>query len=246
MSHLHFAAAPEYAARILQMGENPDLVFTYGPPGLDYIVKTKLLDRREFEAAIGFSLGKTNLLITYHPVTMSREDPEYGIGQLIDAIDDMKDTKIIFTMPNADPNGRGITSTIKKYVDSAQGKAIFFESLGQLRYFSAISHVDLVLGNSSSGLNEVPYFNKPTVNIGFRQEGRIYPPSVIHCKEDAASIRSAIAKALASKANSGLSDVGKNKNVGSISAMIKNTLREIDLKDILIKRFHQGARANYE
>lgn len=236
MSNLHFVAAKEYAYRVLQMGENPSYVFNYGPPGQDSFLNLKILERKKFEESIKFNLGDTNFLVTYHPSTWSNKKPTLAIEQLLLALESFNNSKIIFTMPNADVDNKEITCKIKKFVESNSERAVMFESLGQLRYFSAISYVDVVIGNSSSGLTEVPYFRKPTVNIGFRQEGRLYSSSVIHCEEDALSIKKSIEIAMSSDF---LSKINGNdlfiKN--NISKKIKDKLKEINLKDLMVKKF---------
>ncbi len=238
MSHLHFVAAQEYANRVLQMGENPKYVFNFGAPGLDYLSKAKLHNRENFEQSIDFKLGEINFLITYHPSTLSDKEPKYAIEQLLCSLNNFKKANIIFTMPNADVNGKEILTCIRDFVSENKHRSILFDSLGQERYLSAISHVDVVIGNSSSGLTEVPYFKKPTVNIGTRQDGRICPQSVILVEEDSASITRAIELALSPVFKERIANLKNLKNIGNISKMIKETLKETDLSKVLIKRFH--------
>lgn len=244
MSHIHFAAEAEYANRILQMGENPQYVFNFGGPGLDYIAKEKYMTRQEFEKTMSFKLGELNFLVTYHPVTLNFSKVGSGIEQLLQALDHFKDAKIIFTMPNADVDGRNIASKISEFVKKNTHRAVQYDALGQSRYYNAISHTDVVIGNSSSGLNEVPSFRKPTVNIGTRQDGRLYPASVIHCNENTISIINAIEQALSPEFKLKLASSKVNENIGNISRMIKDTIKKIDLDNILIKKFHNYSLPN--
>lgn len=195
-SHLHFTATEEYRKRVVQLGENPTNVYNVGAIGLDSIKNLKLLEKKKFEDAINKRLKKQNFLITYHPVTLNSNSPLETFHNILSVLDDYKDTLLIFTHANSDKNGRIINEMIEKYVQNNPNKAISFTSLGQLRYLSALQFVDAVIGNSSSGIIEVPIFNIPTINIGDRQKGRISSDSVIDCSEDFSAIKSAVEKAL--------------------------------------------------
>jgi GDP/UDP-N,N'-diacetylbacillosamine 2-epimerase (hydrolysing) len=191
MAYLHFVAAEEYRQRVIQMGEHPDRVFLVGGLGVDAIKRINLLSREELEATLDFKLGPRNLLITFHPVTLEHNTSAQQMGELLAALDELEDTNLIFTMPNADTDGRVLIQMIQDFC-SNRPYAKAFTSLGQLRYFSCIQHCDGVVGNSSSGLAEVPSFQKGTVNIGDRQKGRLRAASVIDCEPN----REAIAAAL--------------------------------------------------
>ena len=180
MAHLHFVAAEEYRQRVIQMGEHPDRVFLVGGLGVDAIKRLKLLTRHELEESLEFNLGRRNLLITFHPVTLEYNTSGHQMCELLSALDELENTHLIFTMPNADTDGRVLIQMIQKFC-ATRPYAKAFTSLGQLRYFSCIQHVDGVVGNSSSGIAEVPSFKKGTVNIGDRQKGRLQAKSVICC-----------------------------------------------------------------
>lgn len=196
MSHLHFVTNEDARRRVLQLGEDPKYVFNFGSPGLDYIRHAKLLDRTELERALGLTLRARNLLVTFHPVTLDETASAIHMSHLLTALAGLgEDAAIIFTMPNADNDGRAIRALIEDFVRDSGGRAAAFESLGPLLYLSAMSHVDIVVGNSSSGLYEAPSFQKPTVNIGDRQRGRLRASSVIDCAAEADAISSAIQRA---------------------------------------------------
>ena len=116
MSHLHFVAAPEYRQRVIQMGEQPERVWVVGALGLDNLAKLKLLDRKELEASLGFKLGRRNLLITFHPVTLENATFEAQMTELLCALEALEDTHLIFTMPNADTGGRIAIEMIERFV----------------------------------------------------------------------------------------------------------------------------------
>jgi GDP/UDP-N,N'-diacetylbacillosamine 2-epimerase (hydrolysing) len=238
MSHLHFVATEDYRRRVMQLGEAPERVFNFGAPGLDNVIKLKLLGKEEFEKEIGFKLGRQNLLVTFHPATLEQSTAENQFQQLLNALDELIDTNIIFTKANADTDGRVINKMIDDYVAVRHDNTIAFTSMGQLRYLSALQYVDAVVGNSSSGLTEAPSFKIGTVNIGERQKGRIKADSVIDCLPEKEAIVAALKKLYSSSFQARLSNVTNPYGKGGASAQILATLRSTSLNNILKKRFH--------
>ena len=149
MSHLHFVAAEEYRKRVIQLGEHPDKVFLVGGLGVDNIKKLDLLDRSELETVLEFKLGPKNLLITFHPVTLENESYAMHMTELLAALETLEDTHLVFTMPNADTDGRVLIEMIDQFV-AKHPNARSYRSLGQLKYLSCVRHVDGVVGNSSA------------------------------------------------------------------------------------------------
>jgi len=196
MSYLHFVSTREYGKRVIQLGESPRRVFVVGSLGLDNIREMPLYSKPELEKRIGFGLGEKNALVTFHPVTLEKDTAGRDFGELLKALDVFPKLKIIFTKPNADTEGRIIIELIDRYVADNPGRAISFITMGQRGYLSAMKHVDVVIGNSSSGIIEAPSFHKPTVNIGDRQRGRIRADSVIDCEINRHDIAKAIRKSL--------------------------------------------------
>ncbi|CAN1212227.1 GDP/UDP-N,N'-diacetylbacillosamine 2-epimerase (Hydrolyzing) [Tumidithrix helvetica PCC 7403] len=192
MSHLHFVTNEISAKRVRQLGENPDIIYNYGSPGIDQIKRLTMLSRFELEKSLDFKFREKNILVTFHPVTLDMQSTAKQFLEILQGIDALgSNLGIIFTMPNSDPSGRTIIQMIANYVRT-HPHAVAYTSLGQLRYLSTISQVDAVVGNSSSGLYEVPSFCKPTVNIGDRQKGRLQATSIINCEPIAAEITKAI------------------------------------------------------
>jgi UDP-N-acetylglucosamine 2-epimerase (non-hydrolysing)/GDP/UDP-N,N'-diacetylbacillosamine 2-epimerase (hydrolysing) len=181
MSHLHFTSTEEYRQRVIQMGENPDTVFYVGALGCDNIRQIPLMDKEELEKSLNFLLDRNTILVTFHPVTMENNTAETQFKELLSAINAFDKLRIIFTMPNSDTDSRIIMGLIKEYVGRSPSKAIWFTSLGMKRYLSTLQYIGAVVGNSSSGIIEVPSFHIPTLNIGNRQKGRITAASVINC-----------------------------------------------------------------
>lgn len=238
MSHLHFVAAEPYRKRVIQLGENPDKVFNVGAPGLERISRTKLLNRDQWENKIGFSLGKLNFLITYHPATLEIEEDSATLKPLFEALDNFPDAKIIFTKANADQAGRFINTQIEDYVSTQTKRAACFATLGDLNYLSLLQFVDVVIGNSSSGLIEVPYFRKPTVNIGHRQSNRLRASSVIDCSMETEDIIKAIRKATSNEFEQNLKNTVSFYEQDKTANKIKTVLKNANLQKILLKNFN--------
>ena len=236
MSHLHFVAAEEYRKRVIQLGEQPDRVFCVGGLGIDNILKLNLLSRSELEESLGIKMAKTNLLVTFHPVTLGDESSEKQMRELFGALDGLVDCLVIFTMPNADTDGRVLMQLIEDFSKERDNVKVF-TSLGQLRYLSCIKHFDMVVGNSSSGLAEVPTFRKPTINIGSRQDGRLRATSVIDCKPVKNEIVKALHFALSNEFQAKLESVQNPYGNGGASEKIVEIISSVDLKSIIRKQF---------
>lgn len=181
MSHLHFTSTEAYRKRVIQLGEQPDRVFNVGALGVENVLKTDFMTKEDIEKSLNFKLSDKCFLCTYHPVTLSNMSSEIQVLNLLNAFDDYKDYHIIFTYSNSDTNSQIIIKRIQEYVDQNPVRCMFIPSLGQRRYFSALKYMTAVIGNSSSGIIEVPSFGIPTLDIGDRQKGRIAADSVIHC-----------------------------------------------------------------
>lgn len=192
MAWWHFVAADEYEKRVIQLGEHPDRVFNVGGLGVDVINKTNLLSKKDLMDKTGIQFDDKNLMVTFHPVTLENNTSEKQCQALLNVLGKMQDTYIIFTMPNADTGGRIIKEMAIDFVNRNSNRSISFESMGQLNYLSTLQFVDGVVGNSSSGLAEVPTFKIGTVNIGERQKGRLKANSIIDCEPTEDSIKSAI------------------------------------------------------
>lgn len=238
MSHLHFTATEDYRKRVIQLGEAPSTVFNVGGMGIDNIKKLRLMNQDEFEKSIEFKLGSKNLLITFHPVTLEHATAGEQFQNLLNALSELKNTKFIFTKPNADTEGRIIIKMIDEYIFKNSHKAISFISLGQLRYLSAMQFVDGVVGNSSSGLVEAPTFKIGTINIGDRQKGRIKADSVIDCEPTKESIRAAIRKLYSKEFQNKLKNVKNPYGEGGAAEKIRKIIKEADISNILKKEFY--------
>ena len=192
MSHIHFTATEEYSKRVIQLGEVPNKVFNVGGAGIENIKRLKFLTKEEFEKSINFKLNIKNILVTFHPVTLESKTSKKHFQEILNSLDELKNTNIIFTKANSDVDGKIINQMIDQYTKKNSNKSIGVASLGQLNYLSALQHIDVIVGNSSSGISEAPSFKIGTVNIGDRQNGRIKAESVIDCLSNKKDIKRAI------------------------------------------------------
>ena len=195
MSHLHFVSNWRSKQVVEQLGEDPESIYIVGSTGIDNIKTTNFIDKDTLSADLEFRFLNQNFLITFHPETLSSVSPSEQIDTLLRSLDQFQDVGLIFTMPNADTGGSLISEKIQSFCQR-RPNAQCYASLGFLRYLSIMSHVDMVIGNSSSGVYEAPSMNVPTVNIGARQDGRLFADSVICAEVEEKSIKEAIHKAL--------------------------------------------------
>jgi len=241
MSHLHFVSNEMSAKRVRQLGENPEYIFNVGATSIDAIANATYLDREDFFKAVDFTPRKYNLLVTFHPVTLGCNSSSEQFSSLLAALDNLgSDYGIIFTQPNADTEGRQLMRLLEVYVERNK-HAKEYSSLGA-HYLSALKHVDMVVGNSSSGLYEAPSFGIPTINIGDRQKGRLQSDSVINCKADAIDIEKAIRDNIGKRFDNMINPYGD----GNSSDRIIEQLKSIQDPDSLLQKNFFMVDENHE
>lgn len=238
MSHLHFVATEEYRRRVIQLGEPPERVYQVGGLGIDNITKLSLLNRNELSESLDFNFGKRNLLVTFHPVTLEKGASASQMKELLSALDSLNDTHIIFTRPNADTDSRVLFELIDNFVSRHPDTSKGFTSLGQQLYLSCVNQVDGVVGNSSSGLLEVPSFKKGTINIGDRQRGRMKASSVIDCDPQCEDIKTALDKLFSDEFQLNLEMTVNPYGTGGASDAIVNILENTSFEYLLKKHFY--------
>ena len=238
MSHLHFVATEISKNRVIQMGEEPQRVYNVGGLGVDALKNIELINKADLEKLLGHKFGENNLLITFNPETNSNLSASQQVQPLLDALSYFKDTTLIFTGVNADPGSLEILEKIEIFI-SKRRDAYYHQSLGQTAYLSCIQFCDGVVGNSSSGLLEVPSFKKGTINIGNRQTGRETSSSVINCSLETSAIIEAITSLYSSvyekKLASSINPYAKQNSSHEIYRKIKG----IDIKSLRFKVFHE-------
>lgn len=235
MAVVHFTATEDYRRRVIQLGEDPNHVFDVGALGLEHIVRSEPMRWSEVEDSLCLELRVPLILATYHPATSALEEPVGTARAMLAALGELADYKLILTYSNADNGGRAINAAIKEFAAARPGSVVAVPSLGFRRYIAVLRHATLVVGNSSSGIIEVPSFGIPTVNVGERQRGRISAPSVIHCTADKAGISDAIARALMPDHLAICRNVTNPYGSGRASSRMLDVLETIDLR--VPKRF---------
>ncbi len=233
MSLLHFTSNEQHRRRVIQLGEQPDRVFNVGAPGVENALHVPLLSKEELAESVGLPLQKPYAVVTFHPVTLEDEPPECQLFELFAAMDAF-DLEYIITKANADAGGLAINRAVDDYAAKRDNVAAF-DSLGLVRYLSAVKYCAFVAGNSSSGILEAPSFGVPTVNIGDRQKGRMQAESVLQCAPARADIARAFAQALTpafqNKAAHAVNPYGDGDTSGKIVAILQRVFSgPLDLK----------------
>ena len=239
MATFHFPVTRQYAARIRQMGEPPERIFNCGAPGLDSLYASPLLTRPELEQRLSMVLDEAAAIVTYHPVTTEAADTWRQIENLLAALESMP-LKVLFTRSNADTQGSLINEDIVGFVrDHDPERYRLMDSVGQQVFLSCLKHMDVMIGNSSSGLIEAPSLQIPVVNIGNRQQGRLRAANVIDVGYDADAIRGAIEKSLSKAFRSQMASVVNpydEQKDGKASYRIKEVLKSVELSDSCVKK----------
>lgn len=235
MSYLHFTSTEEYRRRVIQLGESPDRVFNVGAIGVENALKTRLLGREDLEKSLNFPLDKPYAVVTFHPVTLEQETAGDQYAEVLKAFEAHPELQYIITKANADRDGRVINQMTDEFT-AKHKNAVSFDSLGKVRYLSALKYAALVIGNSSSGIIEAPSFNIPTINIGDRQKGRLQAESVLNCVPETAAVSEAIKKAMSKdfhqEGEPVVNPYGDGNTTEKIIDVIKKTFVEnrVDLK----------------
>lgn len=236
MSYLHFTSTDKYRERVIQLGEDPKRVFNVGAIGVENIKNEAFMSMSEIEESLEWIIDRPYAVITFHPVTLESQSAEEQIKQLLLALDSNPEYQYIFTKSNSDTDGRIINQLIDKYV-ARNSNCKAFTSLGARRYLSVVRYSAMVIGNSSSGIIEVPSFKIPTINIGDRQKGRIQASSVINCVPEHDKIDRAIKKAMSPNFREILDDVeNPYEKRGTCSRTIEEIRKTMEFEKVSLKK----------
>ena len=225
MSYLHFTSCDAYRRRVIQLGESPERVFNVGALGVENILCTPLMSDKEIRIDIGIPEVLPYAVVTFHPVTLEHGCEANQIGQLCEAMKRVGDIFYVITSANADTGGDDINRILREYANRNPQKAVFVESLGMIRYLSAVKYASFVLGNSSSGVLEAPALHTPTVNIGNRQKGRIMPKSVISCPAETDAIEQAVRLASSTRFHEQIKKIPNPYGDGNASRIILSEIK---------------------
>jgi UDP-hydrolysing UDP-N-acetyl-D-glucosamine 2-epimerase len=231
MSHLHFTSTHQARARVIAMGEEEWRVHRAGAPSLDHLRRSTLLNREELEARLNIDLAKPPVLVAYHPVTLRRETTEEAAA-LFAVLEKVTDT-VLFCYPNADAGSHALIQLTRDFLTRRrQGQVVV--NLDAVTYWSLLRHVQMLIGNSSSGIMETASFALPTVNIGFRQKGRERAKNVLDADPEPASILEKIAQARSKSFHASLAGMENPYGDGHAAQRIVRILTEVPLGDQLL------------
>jgi UDP-hydrolysing UDP-N-acetyl-D-glucosamine 2-epimerase len=234
MSHIHFTSTHAAKQRVISMGEEEWRVHRAGAPSLDHLRRQTLLTNEQLASKLQIDLRQPTILIAYHPVTLARDTIQEA-NELFSALDQLPD-QLLFCFPNADAGGRAlIERTISFLHERRSGK--LFVNLDALTYWSLLREIGLLLGNSSSGIMETASFALPTVNVGFRQQGRERARNVMDAAPDCASILMSVKRAQSMEFRESLAGMTNPYGEGRAAEKIVQVLTEVPLSEgLLIKR----------
>jgi UDP-hydrolysing UDP-N-acetyl-D-glucosamine 2-epimerase len=245
LASLHFVETEAYAARVIQMGEEPWRVTVTGALGLDNLADVALLTPEAFQARFGVPLppSRPPLLATFHPVTREYAETRTHMEAFLAAIEE-SGLPVVFTYPNADTGGQAIIEMIEAFVER-HPEAWAVPHLGTQGYFSLMANAATMVGNSSSGIIEAASFKLPVVNVGHRQEGRLAPDNVITTGSTKAEILQGIRKAISPEFRMGLASLVNPYGDGHAAERMMTVLRQTDPKDprLIRKTFHDLPRS---
>ena len=238
MSHLHFASTEDYRSRVIQLGEDPSRVYNVGAIGIDNIKHLQLMSRHELEVSLNFKLGEQCVLVTFHPATLGSKSSKEQTQNLLQALKSIDNLRIVFTFPNSDADSRIIMRLINQFVEENNDRSILYPSLGQTRYLSALQFVDAVIGNSSSGIIEVPTFGIPTLNIGDRQKGRSKAKSTLDCDVSFEEILKKLKVVLSTEFKESCKKTKNPYEIENTAQEIYSIIRNYPLGSLIQKRFY--------
>lgn len=243
MSYLHFTSTEEYRNRVIQLGESPDRVYNVGALSVENIMQQPLMSKEELEDSIGFAMGNSYGVVTFHPVTLEEGTVQGQMEALVQALVSHQEMKYIVTKANADAGGRTVNALWGEYEKQYGNQLKVVDSLGMKRYLSALKYCDMVVGNSSSGITEAPIFCVPTINIGDRQKGRLRVESILDCAPGKESIEEAMKTALSPDFREKIKKQNNPYGYGETSKKIVQIMREtlLDKTPDLKKKFYDLA-----
>ena len=235
MSKFHFVSNKEYKNRVIQLGEDKKNIFLVGAPAVDTIKNTKFFNSNKLEKILKIKLKQKIILVTYNPISLDKKTSYSEINHLLKSLENFYDSTIIITMPNTDPFSFEIFKRIKKF-EKRNLNCKSFKSLGQDTYYSLMNIANIVVGNSSSGIIETPFFSKPCINIGKRQEGRVKAKNIIDCNGNVKSITSSINFGLTKKFQTLSKSIENPYGSGDSSKKITAILEKLLSKKIDVKK----------
>ncbi len=232
LAHIHFTSTPTARRRVIAMGEEPWRVHHAGAPSLDHLRRSKLMTRAEVEQTLNLDLSQPTVLVAFHPVTLHRDTTDEA-DALFDALAHL-DCQILFVYPNSDAGSRDLIKRTQAFADDRIMTRIFV-NLAPLAYWSLLRYVDVLVGNSSSGIMEAASFGLPVVNIGMRQQSRERAPNILDAPATTPEILDRVRQAITPEFRRSLANITNPYGTGHAAELIAEVLATTPLKNILIK-----------
>jgi UDP-hydrolysing UDP-N-acetyl-D-glucosamine 2-epimerase len=233
MAHIHFTSTFAARQRIIAMGEEQWRVHRAGAPSLDHLRRSTLLTRAQLEEKLGCDLAVPPLLVSYHPVTLAYDTLEEAEA-LFSALSQISG-QLLFCYPNADAGSRALIERTKSFL-AARGNGSVFVNLDAVTYWSLLRQVEVLVGNSSSGIMETASLGLPTVNIGIRQQGRERAGNVLDAPANVAEIIAAIGAVRRAEFRAALRGLRNPYGDGMASERIVEVLKSVELGPKLLMK----------
>ena len=237
MSHIHFTSTSAARERVIAMDEEEWRVHRAGAPSLDHLRRRTLLSREQVEEQLGLDLQTTTILVVYHPMTIARDTLQEA-DALFAALENLTD-QILFCYPNADAGSRALIDRTKLFV-GRRGHGRIFTNLDPATYLSLLRQVDMLVGNSSSGIMESASFSLPTINVGLRQQGRERARNVLDADAHPRAILEAVSSARTPEFRGSLRGMVNPYGEGFASETIVRVLTTVPLAQELLLKRHPG------
>lgn len=192
LSHFHFVSNTEAEQRLLQMGEREESVFVIGSPDVDIMFSDALASLSTVKEHYEIPFEEYGILM-FHPVTTEVDQMSTQAEQLVEAVLNSGQNWVVIA-PNNDMGSEAIFRAYKELEGKEQIR--LFPSLRFEYFLVLLRHASCLLGNSSTGVREAPYYGTPSINIGSRQHNRAMHSQIIHCEANYEAIKQAIKQAV--------------------------------------------------
>jgi len=196
LSHIHLTMAKRHADNLKKIGEESFRIFNVGNPSLDNIRKTRQIPLKKLSRLIDFDISNRKFVVLIqHPLSSEVEEANAQMQTTLTALGAFCkkfDFKVVATYPNTDPGSRDIVMAIRQYDNSPYMK--FYKSLSRDLFINLMRNTKALVGNSSMGILEAPFYRLPVINVGNRQKGRYHTEHVKFISHNVTAINKCLIK----------------------------------------------------
>ena len=241
MATLHFPETEKSADRLIQMGENPDSVVVAGAIGVQNSLNLPKWSRQQLSESLGWDPGSDFLVVTLHAATLESFSPLEVQQNMLQALGKLPPhIRLLITYPNSDVDPAPLIADLQKFAEAQGDRVKLIPSLGRIRYLSAVALSRGVVGNSSSGLVEVPSLGVPTLDIGIRQQGRECGSTVVHCGTSVSDIAAGLDRILSDEMRKSAKQAENPYYQPDTVKIITDRILSTDFHPYPIKKFHSS------